>query len=39
VDQHAARLAREGLFLLVFGSRPGIKRALLRKLGASAGVG
>ena len=39
VDQHAARLAREALFLLVFGSRPGIKSARLRKLGASAGAG
>ena len=36
VDQHAARLAREALFLLVFGSRPGIKNALLRRFGASA---
>jgi hypothetical protein len=34
-DQHAPRLAREALFLLVFGSRPGIKSALLRRLGAS----
>jgi hypothetical protein len=34
VDQHAQRLAREALFLLVFGSRPGIKGALLRRLGA-----
>ena len=39
VDQHTARLAREALFLLVFGSRPGIRSALLRRLGASAGVG
>ena len=37
VDQHAARLAREALFLLVFGSRPGIKSALLRRFGASPG--
>ena len=37
VDQHAARLAREALFLLVFGSRPGIKSALLRRFGASSG--
>jgi alkylation response protein AidB-like acyl-CoA dehydrogenase len=37
VDQHAQRLAREALFLLVFGSRPGIRSALLRRLGASAG--
>jgi len=34
VDQHAQRLAREAVFLLVFGSRPGIKSALLRRLGA-----
>lgn len=37
VDEHAQRLAREAVFLLVFGSRPGIKSALLRRLGASAG--
>jgi len=36
VDQHVQRLAREAMFLLVFGSRPGIKSALLRRLGASA---
>jgi len=36
VDQHPQRLAREALFLLVFGSRPGIKSALLRRLGGSA---
>ena len=35
VDQHPQRLAREALFLLVFGSRPGIKQALLRQLGAA----
>jgi alkylation response protein AidB-like acyl-CoA dehydrogenase len=35
--QHAQRLAREALFLLVFGSRPAIKNALLRRLGATAG--
>jgi alkylation response protein AidB-like acyl-CoA dehydrogenase len=35
--QHAQRLAREALFLLVFGSRPAIKSALLRQLGATAG--
>ena len=35
VDQQVQRLAREALFLLVFGSRPGIKSALLRRLGAS----
>ena len=39
VDQRAARLAREALFLLVFGSRSGIKSALLRRFGASARVG
>jgi hypothetical protein len=32
----AMRLAREALFLLVFGSRPGIKNALLDQLGAGA---
>lgn len=37
VDQHAQRLAREAVFLLVFGSRPGIKSALLRRFGADAG--
>jgi alkylation response protein AidB-like acyl-CoA dehydrogenase len=31
----ATRLAREALFLLVFGSRPGIKTELLRYLGAA----
>ena len=36
VDQHPQRLAREALFLLVFGSRPGIKNALLHQLGAAA---
>ena len=36
VDQHPQRLAREALFLLVFGSRPGIKAALLHQLGAGA---
>jgi alkylation response protein AidB-like acyl-CoA dehydrogenase len=36
-DQHPQRLAREALFLLVFGTRPGIKSALLQKLGAAAG--
>jgi hypothetical protein len=29
------RLAREAMFLLVFGTRPGIKSALLRQLGAA----
>jgi hypothetical protein len=36
VDQHPQRLAREALFLLVFGSRPGIKAALLHQLGVGA---
>jgi alkylation response protein AidB-like acyl-CoA dehydrogenase len=35
VDQHAQRLAREAVFLLVFGSRPAIKTALLRQLRAT----
>jgi len=35
VDQHPQRLSREALFLLVFGSRPGIKSGLLRRFGAS----
>ena len=35
--QHPPRLAREALFLLVFGSRPPIKSALLRQLGGTAG--
>jgi alkylation response protein AidB-like acyl-CoA dehydrogenase len=39
VDQHAQRLAREAVFLLVFGSRPGIKNALLQLLGATARAG
>jgi alkylation response protein AidB-like acyl-CoA dehydrogenase len=34
-DQHAQRLAREAVFLLVFGSRPAIKSALLHQLGAT----
>jgi alkylation response protein AidB-like acyl-CoA dehydrogenase len=37
VDQHVQRLAREAMFLLVFGTRPGIKNALLRRLGAGQG--
>jgi hypothetical protein len=37
--EHAQRLAREALFLQVFGSRPPIKAALLRRLGASAPAG
>ena len=32
--QHAQRLAREALFLLVFGTRPGIRGDLLRRFGA-----
>jgi hypothetical protein len=36
-DQPVDRLAREATFLLVFGSRPGIKSALLRRLGAGVG--
>jgi alkylation response protein AidB-like acyl-CoA dehydrogenase len=36
-DAQAQRLARESLFLLVFGLRPAIKSALLRQLGAVAG--
>lgn len=32
LDQHAQRLLRESMFLLVFGSRPGIKQALLDRL-------
>jgi alkylation response protein AidB-like acyl-CoA dehydrogenase len=35
VDQHAQRLAREAMFLLVFGSRPAIKRALASRLARS----
>jgi len=34
-DQHAQRLVREAAFLLVFGSRPGMRDALLRRLGAA----
>ena len=33
-DAHAQRLAREATFLLVFGSRPAVRRALLLRLGA-----
>lgn len=36
-DDHAQRLVREALFLLVFGSRPPIKAALLDRLGARPG--
>jgi alkylation response protein AidB-like acyl-CoA dehydrogenase len=32
LDQHAQKLAREALFLLVFASRPGIRQALLPRL-------
>jgi len=35
MDQHAQRLAREALFLLVFGSRPPIRAELLRRLSAA----
>lgn len=35
MDQHAQRLAREALFLLVFGSRPAIRAELQRKLARS----
>jgi alkylation response protein AidB-like acyl-CoA dehydrogenase len=35
--QHPQRLAREAVFLLVFGLRPAIKSELLRRLGATAG--
>jgi alkylation response protein AidB-like acyl-CoA dehydrogenase len=35
VGEHAERLAREALFLAVFGSRPPIKASLLRRLGAA----
>jgi alkylation response protein AidB-like acyl-CoA dehydrogenase len=35
--EHAQRLAREALFLAVFGSRPPIKASLLRRLGAPTG--
>lgn len=34
LDQHAQRLVREATFLLVFGSRPGMRDALLDRLGA-----
>ncbi len=37
VGHDPQRLVREAMFLLVFGSRPGIKSALLRRFGASAG--
>jgi hypothetical protein len=35
-DEHPQRLAREALFLLVFGSRPAIRTSLLERLGGSA---
>jgi alkylation response protein AidB-like acyl-CoA dehydrogenase len=34
LDRHAQRLAREAMFLLVFGQRPPIREALLTRLGA-----
>ncbi|NLV56075.1 MAG: acyl-CoA/acyl-ACP dehydrogenase [Acidimicrobiales bacterium] len=34
LDDHAQRLAREAMFLLVFGSRPGIRSELLARLTA-----
>jgi hypothetical protein len=37
VDAHAQRLAREALFLPVFGSRPAIKSELVARLGVAAG--
>jgi hypothetical protein len=36
--QHAQRLAREAVFLAVFGTRPAIKMALLRRLTRSSGM-
>jgi alkylation response protein AidB-like acyl-CoA dehydrogenase len=33
MDHHAQRLAREAMFLLVFGTRPTIRAALLGRLG------
>ncbi|MFE9655855.1 acyl-CoA dehydrogenase family protein [Micromonospora sp. NPDC006431] len=38
LDQHAQRLVREATFLLVFGSRPGIRDALHTAFVASGGV-
>jgi len=35
LDRHAQRLAREAMFLLVFGQRPAIREQLLARLGAS----
>jgi len=37
-DAHAQRLAREALFLLVFGSRASIRSALLGRIGAGTGA-
>lgn len=37
VDRHAQRLAREAIFLLVFGTRPPIRDALLRRLAPTPG--
>jgi alkylation response protein AidB-like acyl-CoA dehydrogenase len=39
LGQHAQRLAREALFLLVFGTRPPIRDALLARLGRRASTG
>jgi alkylation response protein AidB-like acyl-CoA dehydrogenase len=39
LDEHAQRLAREALFLLVFGSRSSIRSALLERLAADADAG
>jgi alkylation response protein AidB-like acyl-CoA dehydrogenase len=36
-DHHAQRLAREALFLLVFGSRPAIRDELAKRLTREAG--
>jgi hypothetical protein len=35
VESHAQRLAREALFLLVYGPRAGVREVLLQKLGAA----
>ncbi len=37
VDDHAQRLAREALFVLVYALRPGSRDALLARLGAATG--
>jgi hypothetical protein len=39
LDQHAQRLVREAMFLLVFGSRPAIRAELLARLLAPAAAG